>query len=733
MSVSKLKSFIGKSNISTELDEDTKMLMAARVCQNYEDDWESMGDWSEYVEEGMKVAKQELTSRSTPWDGASNFKTPVLTESSLAFGDRVSVEVLRQRNLVKFDVIGSYRDQEKKKAKEERGERVTDYMNYQLNYEDKEWRDKQERLFYELPSFGTMFKKTYFDPVMGRNRSVKLHYPNFAVNQATEDLETCRSFTEVCAFSMNEVAELVAAEVWEDPFDTEERDEAVESIEGNSKQSNADEEVEQAVDNPERYFEQRTWFDLDGDGYEEPYIITVHENTKKVVRCVARYDESCIRVRNPQGKVSTLAKVEALKAIAESQDTETPEDAEEAMGQLKIVAVKPILDITKYPFIPAIDGTYLDVGFYHLLTAISMVLNSSTNMLMDAGALANQQGGLLASGVRKKMGDIKVEAGRYKSTNISAEDLQTGIRDWNFKEPSMTLLNLRDGLDSMARRLIATVDSSALQSNTPATTALAIVQEQLLPVTSILLRVLRSQGDEFKLMYDLNFKYLDEEHYVEVVDDDDASKEDFSDIGLDIQPTASAEMSSKFQRIQQAIAGLEQMPALIQAGGNPAPVVRAFYDAIGWATEEIFPPVDPEQEKADAEQQKALQMAPIELMKAQTLNIAAEQTRLASKTRGELIEIASKVLANITKSVLTLEQAETEAVTNNITTYTGELESLISGLTQQSEIENEVTRQAQNLLIGGATNTANNAGNVGPVEQPPTDPNVVPISSDNIR
>jgi chaperonin GroES len=718
VTLSTLQSYIGQINITDKVDEDTLVKIAERVISQYHDDFDSMADWAEYIDKGIEVAKQELTSRSQPWDGASNYKTSLLTEASMAFGDRVSVEVLRQKNLVKFDVIGSFNDEERKKAKEDRGKRVTDYMNYQLNYEDKDWRDKQERLFYELPNYGTMFKKTYFDPVLGRNRSVKLHYPNWAVNQATEDLETCRSFTEVCDFSMNEAFEMVAAGVWEDPFTQEEEKAAEDNVdEGKQLQSNESEEVEQAVDNEERYFEQRTFYDLDGDGYEEPYIITVHERTKKVVRIIPRYDEASIRIKDNDGKVTTLAKVQAKAAM----DKQEP-----SFEGYTLVAIRPWNDITKYPFIPATDGTFLDVGFYHLLTAMSMVLNSNTNMLMDAGALANQQGGLMARGVRKKMGDIRVEAGKYKSTEIDAQDLATGIRDWNFKEPSPTLIALKDSLDAQARRMIATIDSGALQANTPATTALAIVQEQLLPVTSILLRVLRAQGDEFKLMYDLNFRYLEDEHYQEVIDSDEASyEEDFAEAGLDIQPTANAEMSSKFQRIQQAIAGLEQLPALLQAGGNPAPVVRSFYDAIGWNPEEIFPPVDPEKEKADAEQQRAIQMAPIELQKAQILALSAEVARGNSKTRSENVERASKVLGNITKAVLTLEQAETEAVTNQISTYTEELGSLLSGITQTTEVENELNRQTERMLVGGAATTANNAGKVPALEGPPSNQTVV--------
>jgi len=39
-----------------------------------------------------------------------------------------------------------------------------------------------------------------------------------------------------------------------------------------------------------RFYAIHTYWDLDEDGYEEPYIITIHKATQKVVRIIARWD-----------------------------------------------------------------------------------------------------------------------------------------------------------------------------------------------------------------------------------------------------------------------------------------------------------------------------------------------------------------------------------------------------------------------------------------------------------
>ena len=42
------------------------------------------------------------------------------------------------------------------------------------------------------------------------------------------------------------------------------------------------------------FLEQHNWMDLDGDGYAEPYIVTVHRPSEMVCRIAARYEEDGI-------------------------------------------------------------------------------------------------------------------------------------------------------------------------------------------------------------------------------------------------------------------------------------------------------------------------------------------------------------------------------------------------------------------------------------------------------
>jgi len=191
MSIKKLVSYIGLPNIADELDEDVLLALGARVKRQFDEDNGTMTDWLEGVKHGIDLSKQERTTKSTPWEGASNYKDPLLAQAAIEFGDKAVLELLRGKDLVSSEIVGRDASGEKK----ERSERVVEAMNYQVNHDMNKWRKKQSRLLYTLPGTGCMFKKTVHDPIEDMTESFIIQYPDFAVNQATEDMEECRSFS----------------------------------------------------------------------------------------------------------------------------------------------------------------------------------------------------------------------------------------------------------------------------------------------------------------------------------------------------------------------------------------------------------------------------------------------------------------------------------------------------------------------------------------------------------
>lgn len=696
MSIKFLLDQIGKVNIADDLTEEQLTTIGSRVKRQYDEDIASMDDWVGAVEKGVDLMKQEFSGKSFPWDGASNYKDPILTEASTVFGDKASLEILRAKDLVSAAVIG----RDPQGQKKEICKRVSEAMNYQINYDMDGWRDEQERLFYNLPVVGCAFKKVVFDPLEKKCESIVIQYPSFVVNQATRSMQKCRSFTHLLEdISDNDIEVRVNCGKWLDPRPP--KGEPGYDKEGD-KGSNEQQQVIATVENPGAFGEQHTYFDIDEDGYEEPYIITFRINDGKVVRILPRYDERSIIVKSGDGDDAQYLPVK------EVMDEDDKREEQEYGGTLlaligikrpkidpnkyELVKVEPFNNIVKYGFIPAPDNTFLDLGYSHLLGALTQNINTSTNQINDRTTLNILGGGWLAKEFRIKQGFMRFRMGEYKQTEVPADKLAKGIVPQPLQEPSATAGAMRDSMVERAKGFLATVDiSGKLQANTPPTTALAIIQEAIIPTTALFKRILSAESKEFQILFRINQRTFPADKYRKILDEQEADPQaDFNFDTLDIVPTANAEMSSKMHRIQTATLEMEQIPLVLQAGGNPAPILRNFFDAIGSELiDEVFPEegsMSPEDKAMQQQMLKAQEQAnkiaemQLQILSREQDRLDLETTNKVKKIQAEVEKLGVDMLETLANTMKLGEEAETESLKNAVTIYTAQLQSVTKAL-----------------------------------------------------
>lgn len=764
MSIKSLVDYVGETNIADGMDKDKLSKIALQVIARADKDRASMKDWMDCVDEGIKLCKPEFHGKSQPWEGSANFKSTILTEAANQFGNRATVELMRDPKLVKVSIIGSatiknvidrksseisqlnsdveshmatieqlrqqgqdvaqFEDilaktqkkiqeneskiKEKKRdlrAKDERADRVGELMNWQINNNMPEWRDDHTRMMYSLPCIGTMFKKTFYDETKGRTFSDVVCYPNFYVNQNTKNIED-EVFTHVLSFSKSEYETRVKSNIWRDLEAN--NTEIFHKSDLGTAGSDSEEDVESTEDNPDRFYEQYCWLDLDEDGISEPYVVTVHVASSQVVRIVARYGYDGIIVKYT-GKNDSIVKelrpmplpdaqmkrVELIQKDAEEYGIEPEFPDANDMSGFKIVRIEPRPIITKYGMIPSFDGSYLDVGYYWLIGSATRAVNMSTNDLLNAGTLSNNQGGIVAKGFRKKPGTFTMRMGEFIQTEVPVGQLANSILPLPYKEPSQTLYALNEKIENGARSFAANIDAGGqLTANTAPTTALALIQESLIQHTAHMTLIHNSMSKEFQIMFALNKDYLDDTEYQEIVGDDEAVfSEDFNTDGLSVSCGANPEMSSRMQRMMLAEAEMSQVPMVIQVGGNPIPIVKNFYKRIGSDNlEEIFPnkaEMSPDERAQMEAMQQQQEMA--NQMAEQQLKLTALQTELLQRGEDrkdqeflvnsrETMAKIDKLLEEVTKTksetILNLEKAETEQVNNKLSVYTAASEGL---------------------------------------------------------
>ena len=694
---------IPKPNIADMFSEETLMKVGSNVCDGYRADLDSMEEWQGFVKTGLELVKQEKNAKSTPWEGASNFKSPTLMQAALKFSDRASTELLRQEDIVKTSIIGQDSDGQKQKQ----ANRVAEYSNYQLNVEMEEWRDEHEKLLYKLPYDGCGFKKTIFDSRLGRPVSNVILYPNFVVNNDADSITRLRRFSETIELSKNEVLDRQRQGIWLD-IDI--------SLGDSSDEDDTEEQAE--ADKLTTFIEQQGFYDLDGDGYEEPYTFVVVKNSNQVVRIIPRFELSDV-----------LVKDKSNQRAAKLSDTLKLE----SNGDREVVRIKPVNTITKYGFLRDPEGGFLDIGYSYLLGAITAAINATTNQLVDAGTMANRQSGWMAKSFRRKMGNSSFKPGEWKQTGISAQDLRNGIVPLPIKEPSGTLFALMQMMVQSSQELSASADlTKALGANAPATTTLALVQEQQQSAGAIILRIYRAMSAEFKKLFVLNSKFLDPAEYQKILDDQEANFEsDFDLRKMNIVPVANPEISSKIQRIQQAEAELSKVELVSIAGGNIKPLIKGFFESIGSQNiEEIFPEEDAQMrlqrllsENPDLQQLimgETERMDMLAAAQADALEREEERADLKATTEADKVHAETKKIE--ADRILTLEKAETEELNNSISTYTTALDLDSKDMQNKAQASQGVESQAQavpqeaqgpqaDFIFDPSTGTMTNAGN----------------------
>jgi chaperonin GroES len=497
----RLVDLINMPNIATELDDSKLAEIGMKVVREYEIDKNSRAEWEAKMSKAMDLAMQVAEAKTFPWPGAANVKYPLLTTAAIQFAARAYPAIVQGADVVKGKVVG--RDPDGSKL--DRAERIGQHMSYQLLDEMPEWEEDTDKLLHILPIVGCAFRKTYFDPGLGRNVSELVPAKRLVVNYAAKSLELAPRITH--EFDLY-------------PWQIEERMRSGTYL-------TVDLGLPQGTDGDEdgchEFLEQHRRLDLDEDGYGEPYCVTVHKDTGKVVRIYARYDAEGVHVDN---------------------------------GTHKVVRVEQVDYFTKYSFIPSPDGGFYDVGFGSLLWDINETINSTMNRLLDAGTLANTGGGLIGSGMKIKGGALRIAPGEWKPVDNKGMSIAENMYQLPVPQPSPVLFELLGFLTDAGREVASVKDvlsGDNMSANMPATTTMAMVEQGLTQFTAIYKRIHRSLASELKKLYRLNRLYLPPEVYFRVLDDEQAvAQTDYEDESVDITPISDPTVITDQQRLAKA-------------------------------------------------------------------------------------------------------------------------------------------------------------------------------------
>lgn len=461
-------------NIALELDESKLGEIGMAVVEEARIDEVSREEWLSDARKGLDMALQKSAEKSYPWPRASNVVFPLITQAADQFAARAYPAIVQNRNVVKGAVIGDDDGDEAQVdpvtgqpmgeavpagAKAARAQRIGDHMSYQFLEEMPEWEEETDKLINILPIVGCQFRKTYWDPAEARIKSLRISHEDLIVNYWARSMETAPRITEVLRLYPYEIEEHKNSNYFVD------QDYALDATAGIDKQ------------HPVTFYEQHRRYDLDGDGYPEPYIVTVHKETMKVARIVARWDQ--------------------MEGIDFAGD--------------EIAKINPVHYYTKYDFLPNKEGGLYGMGFAHNLKTLNEAVSSTLNMLIDAGHLQNTGGGFVGKGLGMMSGAVRFRPGEYKVVNAAGQDIRNSIVMMDHRGPSPVLFQLLGMLIEAGKDISSVKDvmTGEVRAQTMSPTVfMALVEQGLKVFTAIYKRVHRSLKAEFAKVYRLNRIHL---------------------------------------------------------------------------------------------------------------------------------------------------------------------------------------------------------------------------------
>lgn len=574
-----MEKLVRSPNIALLLTDNQLAFIGRSALEGYLEDRSSRQEWEERNEKAIKMALQVVEEKSFPWTNCSNVKFPLVTVAALQFLARMSI-LTKGRQIVKCDVIGS----DPQGTETARAKRIGAHMSYQLVEEDTEWVNDDEKVKFAASLMGCAFKKTSFDPVKGINISSYVPAANFVVNYHTKTLAQCPRATEVIAMSANDIQERVRRKVF-CPMD---------SKDSTAPMSNILQEVSDTVQGiqrpasgtiqPYEILEQHCFLDLDGDDYQEPYILFVRSDTGQVLRIVARYfDEGDVHRVND-------AKVRRLRDNAQSSSSEEAKKIYEAEAKKLekasdnyVVRIESQQFYTKYTFIPSVDGGFYDLGFGALLGPVNAAVDTLINQQIDAGTMQVTAGGFLGRGVKLKGGHSNFDPFEWKPVDSTGDDLRKSIVPLPVNAPSPVLFQMLGLLISYGEKISGSTDIMTGVSpgqNTPAETSRNTIEQGMKLFSGIYGRMHRSFKDELGKLYKLNQIFLETSPTFVMLSTGAGSiitQDDYKKGNFKVCPAADVQVVSESQRQQKA--SMVVQAASNSPGYNMYLVQREFLEA----------------------------------------------------------------------------------------------------------------------------------------------------------
>jgi hypothetical protein len=524
------------SNLAETLDESILSQIGSELVSNYEDDKRSRQQWVDSYVKGLDLLGFKYESPARPFLGAAGVTHPLLAEFATQFQAQAIKELLPAGGPVRTEVIGAQTDEKINQAG-----RVRDYMNYMITSVMKEYTPEMDQMLFLLPLTGSSFKKVYYDPVLGRACAKFIKAEDLVVPYNATDLSDALRISQVLQMSQNDLRKLQVSGFYRDidlprpSYKSDKVQDKMNEIEG---VTSTDNRQANALYN---LIEVHTNLDIDGyedpNGIKVPYIVTIDEDSRKVLSIYRNFEEN-----DPLRKRKDF--------------------------------------FVHYKFLPGF-GFYGN-GLIHTIGGLSRTATTALRQLLDAGTLSNLPAGFKSRGLRIRDDSEPLQPGEFRDVDAPGGNIKDQFQFLPFKGPDPTLYQLLQFCVDSGRRFASVADMKMADMNTqaPVGTTMAVLERGSKVMSAIHKRCYYSMGQEFKMLAGVIAESVPMEYPYDVVGASRLIKQSDFDDRVDILPVADPDIYSMTQRIQIAQASL----TLAQSNPQMHDIHEAYkrmYQALG--------------------------------------------------------------------------------------------------------------------------------------------------------
>lgn len=567
-------------NLANVIPENILSTIISDLDMAIESDINSRDPWMNILADGVKYNGMKVEQRTKPYDGACGVYSSAQMQAILSTGSTIVGETMPPCGPAKRHISGFPSEE-----KENVSERLEYFFNYYFTKLNKAfYPDYQEAILMHLvPSGGVPFK-IYLEAGEKWPSIFYIKPQDFIVNTSATSLHMATRITHVLTLTPRELIMRQMAGMYR------EVDIAPTSELESNNNTNYEQQIQQIRGiietnkeyNPEYTCpESHVYLDLgkyderfkDETNLPKPYRITYEKNSKK---CLGFYNNW--KENDPTFKRKNC--------------------------------------FVNFNFIPGF-GIY-GTGYYHLLTGNAMAATALQRQLIDLGSLSNFPGGLRKKGIKFTESEILVGPGDFIEVDTGNFSLDQCFMPMPYPQPSPILKELKDDLEESMMQLAGAANTTLTEApaNMPATTLLAIIEQNQIVQSSIMQRVHRALTDMFEILFEVFKECIGDDPYPFHINGKTTfiMKKDFTD-DITIIPASDPNLSSFPKRALTAEALLntaKEFPDL----HNMYNVLKRYYEVMNIGNidqflnkpeEEQQPmPVDPISENSNAIQGKPL-------------------------------------------------------------------------------------------------------------------------------